>query len=76
MARLSHLLQRDRLGREITLTLLLKIVAIAAIWYLFFSEPVDDGLSDHAVAGALLGAASTAGAEQTEFHSTIEGETP
>ncbi len=84
MSQLSGLLQRDRLGREITIALLLKLVAIGIIWWLFFSEPVDHALTDHAVAGALLGAGPVTMGDDLATHTTTpmppmkppEGETP
>jgi hypothetical protein len=46
----------NKLAREITITLLLKILLIIGIWYLFFSHPVDDTLTEEKVRQQILGA--------------------
>jgi hypothetical protein len=44
------------LRREIVVTLLIKFAVIYALWYLFFSEPVDENLDTPQVADTLFGA--------------------
>lgn len=53
--------QRIRIGvskfaKEITLTLLLKVILIFALWYFFFSQPVEKSLTDDKVRQQILGA--------------------
>ena len=50
--------RRDSLRREIVFTLLVKIVVIYALWYAFFSDPVDDGLTDAEVGSVVFGRSS------------------
>ena len=45
----------NKLAREITLTLIIKVMLIYGIWYFFFSEPVDDSLTDDKVRSQILG---------------------
>lgn len=45
---------RDFLRREIILTLLVKVVVILALWYVFFSEPIDDTLTDSQVSNVFF----------------------
>jgi hypothetical protein len=49
---------KPRLRREIVLTLLVKFAVIYALWFLFFSEPVDKNLQAPQVADTLFGSAS------------------
>lgn len=51
------LLRRNRpgLAREITITLVVKIVLIYLLWLAFFSNPLDDKLTGPAVGDALFG---------------------
>lgn len=51
------LTSKPRLRREIIITLLVKFTVIYALWYLFFSEPVDENLEAPQVADALFGSA-------------------
>lgn len=44
------------LGREITITLVIKIAVIWLLWLWFFSEPVDDGLTGADVGRVLFDA--------------------
>jgi hypothetical protein len=48
---------KPRLRREIVITLLVKFAVIYALWYLFFSEPVDENLEAPQVADTLFGSA-------------------
>jgi hypothetical protein len=48
--------RRDALSREIILALLVKILLITALWYAFFSEPVDDNLTGSQVGNVLFDA--------------------
>jgi len=48
---------KPRLRREIVVTLLVKFAVIYALWYLFFSEPVDKNLEAPQVADTLFGSA-------------------
>ena len=45
----------NKLAREITLTLIIKVMLIYGIWYFFFSEPVDDSLTDDKVRSQIFG---------------------
>ena len=54
------MLQRFRLGanklaREITITLILKIIVLLAIWYFFFSHPITDSLTQDNIRHQILG---------------------
>ena len=51
------LTHKPRLRREIVVTLLVKFAVIYALWYLFFSEPVDENLEAPQVADTLFGSA-------------------
>jgi hypothetical protein len=44
---------KNRLGREITCTLVLKALALALLWFVFFRAPAD-GKPDAAQAGAAI----------------------
>jgi hypothetical protein len=57
--RVRTLRRRDALRREIVLALVVKIAVIYALWYAFFSEPVDDSLTGAQVGHAVFGAAPT-----------------
>jgi hypothetical protein len=46
--------RRDALRREIVLALALKAAVIYGLWYAFFSEPVDDGLTGTQVGNVLF----------------------
>jgi hypothetical protein len=48
-------IRASKLAREITFTLILKIVLIISIWYFFFSNPVDDSLTEDKVRHQILG---------------------
>ena len=48
---------KPRLRREIVVTLLVKFAVIYALWYLFFSEPVDENLEAPQVGDTLFGSA-------------------
>jgi type II secretory pathway component PulM len=43
----------DRLGREVSLVLLAKLVLLMLVWWAFFSDPIDQNLDHKAVAEAL-----------------------
>lgn len=52
--------QRMRSGisqyaKEITLTLIVKLILIFGIWFFFFSQPIDDSLSSDKVRQQILG---------------------
>jgi hypothetical protein len=46
------------LGREISIALVGKLVLLALVWWIFFSEPIDRDLDHHAVEQVLLAPAS------------------
>jgi hypothetical protein len=46
---------KNKLAREITLTLIIKVTLIYTIWYLFFSNPVDDSLTEEKVRSQIFG---------------------
>jgi len=48
------------LRREITIALVVKVVALSAVWAVFFSQPIDRDLDHRAVEQALLSPASPA----------------
>jgi len=48
------------LRREITIALVAKVVALSAVWAVFFSEPLDRDLDHRAVEQALLAPGSPA----------------
>ena len=56
-----------KLAKEITLTLILKIILIFSIWYFFFSHPVDDSLTDEKVRRQILGSVQS-GFHSSDFH--------
>ena len=43
----------DRLGRDVSLVLLVKLVLLVLVWWVFFSDPIDQNLDHQAVADAL-----------------------
>lgn len=45
------------LAKEITVVLLVKLCLIFALWYGFFRDPIDRGLTDVVVSAAILGPA-------------------
>jgi hypothetical protein len=51
--------RRDALRREIVLALTLKAAVIYGLWYAFFSEPVDDGLTGTQVGNVLFDTSRT-----------------
>jgi hypothetical protein len=46
---------KNRLRREIVVALLVKFAVIYALWYAFFSQPVDEHLAAPQVAATLFG---------------------
>ncbi|MGE0371996.1 MAG: cytochrome oxidase putative small subunit CydP [Gammaproteobacteria bacterium] len=44
------------LAVEITATLIVKLLFIWALWFFFFSHPLDEQLDDQGVSAALIGA--------------------
>lgn len=57
--------RRDVLRREIILALVVKILLITALWYAFFSEPVDDNLTGAQVGDVLFNSPLTDSAAQS-----------
>jgi hypothetical protein len=53
-------LKRPNLAREITITLVVKVMVIYALWLVFFSQPVDDTLTGSEVAKTFLNATEDA----------------
>ena len=47
--------RRDFLRREIIFTLVVKVIVIYALWYAFFSNPIDDTLTDSQVSNVVFG---------------------
>jgi hypothetical protein len=47
--------RRFTLAAEITAALIVKVLFIWALWFLFFSHPLDEHLDDEGVAAALIG---------------------
>jgi len=45
----------NKLVREITLTLIIKIIVLFGIWYFFFSHPVTDSLTPDSIRQKILG---------------------
>jgi hypothetical protein len=48
-------IQRNSLRREITVVLLVKLALLFAIWFAFFSHPLDRSLTGHDVSRVLVG---------------------
>jgi len=48
-------LKRKSLAAEITIVLILKLVLILALWQAFFSEPLDQQLTEKSMQAWLLG---------------------
>ena len=68
------MLQRFRLGanklaREITITLILKIIVLLAIWYFFFSHPIAESLTQDNIRHQILG--SQLSVEPSRLHSSF-----
>ena len=55
MATLRKRLSRRSLAVEITTVLILKLVLILALWQAFFSEPLDQQLTEKSMQAWLLG---------------------
>jgi len=55
MATLRKRLSRRSLAVEITTVLILKLVLILALWQAFFSEPLDQQLTEESMQAWLLG---------------------
>lgn len=55
---------KHKLGWEITISLVLKLIIIYLLWLAFFSQPLDDHLTGPDVGEALFGAASPDAAAQ------------
>ena len=53
---LKSVFNKPALVREITVTLILKVILIYFIWLWFFSNPVDEHLDDTQVQNAIFGA--------------------
>lgn len=49
-------LTKPKLWKEITLVVTLKIIVIMAIWYFWFSDPVEKHLTTEKVAQQMVGA--------------------
>lgn len=47
--------RRHKLAVEITAALIVKLLFIWALWFLFFSHPLDEQLDDEGVAAVLIG---------------------
>jgi len=47
--------RRLSLAAEITAALIVKLLFIGALWFLFFSNPVDEHLDDTGIAAAFTG---------------------
>ena len=45
---------RGRLGAEIAVVLALKVIALSLIWHAFFSQPLDEHLSNEKVGHRLF----------------------
>ena len=43
-----------RLTKKITVVTIIKFLGLLALWWLFFSEPVDHGLTPEQVSNAIL----------------------
>jgi len=49
------ILKRQKLGWEISISLLLKFAIIFFLWWIFFSDPVDEDLTGPDVGNVLFG---------------------
>ncbi|MGA9032661.1 MAG: cytochrome oxidase putative small subunit CydP [Sulfuricaulis sp.] len=45
----------NRLAKEITVVLLVKLFLIFGLWYAFFNHPIDRQLTDRSVSAVILG---------------------
>ena len=64
--------RRDLLRREIILTLMIKVIVIFALWYAFFSDPVDKTLTDSQVGNILFGTPQSNNASPAEGDKTLQ----
>jgi hypothetical protein len=64
--------RRDLLRREIILTLMIKVIVIFALWYAFFSDPVDETLTDSQVGNILFGTPQSKSTSPTEDDKTLQ----
>ena len=53
--RVTQKRRKDLLAIDITIMLVLKLIVIYGLWYAFFSQPLDDHLTSHAVGSAMFG---------------------
>lgn len=59
--------RRSRLAREIVVVLVIKFVMLAVIWWVWFSEPADKGLSSEHIGTVIY---SATGATQEKAHAS------
>lgn len=62
------------LGREITIALAVKFVVLVVVWWMFFSDPIDEGLDHIAVERVLINLPAAAPPAQIQPRSRGPGD--